>query len=134
MKHKFLILFLSLASVFAACKEAGQGGDAAIRGYVHVQKWNSTFTQFISEFPAKDVYVYIIYGDRTFGYDDRVKTDFNGNFEFSYLYEGRYRVYTYSKDSTLNDPSGIVPVVREINITDRKQFVELDTMLTFQVK
>ncbi len=126
-----MILILSSILTLAGCKEEGIGGDASIRGYVHVKKYNSTFTQFIGEYPGKDVYVYIIFGDHI-GYDKRIKTDFQGNFEFRYLYTGNYKVYVYSKDSTLMDPSGIVSVVRDVTINDRTEVVNLDTLLIFE--
>jgi len=125
------LLLLLLSALFSSCKKEGIGGDASIRGYVHVKKYNSTFTQFIGEYPGKDIYVYLVFGDNT-GYDKRTKTDYNGHFEFRYLYKGDYKVYVYSRDSTLQDVSGIVPVIREVEITERKQEYHLDTLLIFQ--
>lgn len=125
----FFLLFIILS--FSSCKKEGIGGDAAIHGYVHARQYNSTFTQFIAEYPGKDVYVYLVFGTNT-GYDKRTKTDYNGNFEFRYLYKGNYEVYVYSKDSTLQDPSGMVPVIRQVNITGRKEVVDLDTLLIFK--
>ena len=129
MKQILLLLFALFFAV--SCKKEGVGGDATIAGHVHVEKYNSTFTQFISEYPGRDVYVYIVYGEHS-GYDKRVKTDYNGNFEFPYLYKGKYTVYSYSRDSTFQDPSGTIPVIREVEITDRKQNEMLDTLLIFQ--
>lgn len=125
------ISFILLFVWFAGCKKPGIGGDASITGYVHVEKWNATFTQFIGEYAGKDQYVYIVYGDHP-GYDKRIKTDYNGEFEFPYLYEGHYKIYIYSKDSTFADPSGITSVVKDVNITSRKEVFNIDTLLIFQ--
>ncbi len=125
-----LLLFL-LAVTLSSCKKEGVGGDASIRGYVQVRQYNSTFTQFIAEYPGRDVYVYLVF-DNNIGYDKRIKTDYNGNFEFRYLYKGDYKVYVYSRDSTLQDLSGIVPVVKEVAITERKEIFDLDTLPIFQ--
>lgn len=131
MKHKIIFtIFISLILLFA-CKKPGIGGDASITGYVHIQKWNSTFTQYIGDYQGKDMYVYIVYGNHA-GYDKRVKTDYRGQFEFPYLYKGDYTVYVYSRDSTFSDPSGVIPVLDTIQITKRTESVNLDTLFIFQ--
>ena len=131
MKSKILLLTFLILLLFNSCKKEGIGGDASITGYVHVQKWNSTFTQYVGEYDGKDVYVYIVYGNHA-GYDKRIKTDYKGQFEFPYLYKGDYTVYVYSRDSSFIDPSGTIPVLRNINITKRTETVNLDTISIFQ--
>ena len=128
MKH--LILFLSLF-VFISCKKEGIGGDAAISGKLWVKHYNSTFTQFIKEYEGKDIYVYIIYGNHT-QYDKRIKTSYDGSFEFPYLYKGNYTIYTYSLDSTLSEPSGKVAIIKEVKISTRKQHEDLGTLTIFE--
>ena len=133
-KNQFLTrmtVFLSISLLFLACKKEGVGGDATIRGYVMAEKWNSTFTQYIGRYPAKNEYVYIQYDDE-FGYDDRILTDYHGYFEFPFLYKGNYHIYTYSRDSTGADLSGLAPVIRNISIDSRTQTVDLDTLFVFQ--
>ncbi len=122
---------LGLSLLLFACKKEGVGGDATIRGYVKAEKWNSTFTQYIGEYPAKGVYVYLQYDD-TFGYDDRIVTDYHGYFEFPFLYKGDYHVYTYSRDSIGKDLSGEIPVIRDIHIKNRRETIDLDTLVVFQ--
>jgi len=122
-----ILFFLSLTG----CKKPGYGGDAKIVGCVHVQKWNATFTQYIGEYPGKDLYVYIIYGSHA-GFDKRIKTDYNGQFEFPYLYEGDYSIYVYSRDSSFTDPSGSIAVVKQINITEKNQVFNADTFHIFE--
>lgn len=123
---------LTLAALLlAGCKKEGLGGDAAITGSIWVEKWNSTFTQQIGEYPGRDIYVYIVYGVHD-GYDKRVKTDYNGRFEFPYLYKGHYSVYTYSRDSTFSDASGTVALVKEVEINDRTETVELPAFIVFE--
>jgi len=122
---------LAISLMFFACTKEGVGGDASIHGYVKAEKWNSTFTQYIGEYPAKGVYVYIQYDD-TLGYDDRILTDYHGYFEFPFLYKGDYHLYTYSRDSTGRDLSGEVPVIRDVSIKDRNETVYLDTLVVFQ--
>lgn len=125
------ILFIVSALLIAACKKEGVGGDASITGSIWVEKWNSTFTQQIGQYAGKDLYVYIVYGSHD-GYDKRVKTDFNGRFEFPYLYKGSYTVYAYSRDSTFSDASGTVALVRPVEITGKNENVEVDRFVVFQ--
>ncbi|MEY3243018.1 MAG: hypothetical protein RIR11_4457 [Bacteroidota bacterium] len=128
MKICTLFTTFCLAILLFSCTKEGQGGNAAIRGYVHASKLSSTFTQLLDQYPAKDQEVFIIYGDRTWGYDDRTNTDFQGRFSFDLLYPGKYRIYTYSRDSSRMDLSGTVAVVRDVEIGGRKEVVTVDTI------
>lgn len=128
MKICTLFTTFCLAILLFSCTKEGQGGNAAIRGYIHASKLSSTFTQLLDQYPAKDQEVFIIYGDRTWGYDDRIKTDFQGRFSFDLLYPGNYRIYTYSRDSSRMDLSGTIAVVRDVEIGGRKEVVMMDTI------
>ncbi|MFM1746331.1 MAG: hypothetical protein RLZZ630_2268, partial [Bacteroidota bacterium] len=104
MKNKYFkpasILLVVSCFLTSCAKEEGKGGDASIYGKVFVKNYNSTFTQLVSSYYAADTYVYLIYGD-DISYGERVKTDYEGEFEFKYLYPGDYRVYVYSDDSLM---------------------------------
>jgi len=132
LRSRYLILIaLSSLITFSSCqKDPGIGGDASIKGSVFVKHYNSTFTQFISEYPGADVYVYLIFGD-DISYGKRIKTTYDGQFEFKYLNKGDYTVYAYSFDSTLTVPGGTIPVIQKVTITDRKQTVNVGTINIF---
>jgi hypothetical protein len=108
-------------------KEAGEGGNSSIHGYVHVTDYNASFIFIQGEYDGADQYVYIIYGD-DISYGDRIKTGPDGKFEFKYLRQGKYKVYVYSKDSTL---AGVSAVSKDIEITAKKQKVDAGT---FEIK
>ena len=127
----FLLLSAFVLLSMSCKKQEGKGGDASISGSIAVKHYNSTFTEFISEYPGRDTYVYLIYGD-DISYGQRIKTNFEGQFEFKYLYKGNYTVYLYSLDSTLTSADGSVAVVREVNIADRKEHIDLGTIQVFQ--
>jgi hypothetical protein len=132
MKKSWLIMIVLAGIFLSACtKNPGIGGDASIKGNVFVEHWNTTFTQFISEYPGADIYVYLVFGS-DISYGNRIKTNPDGEFEFKYLYKGDYTIYVYSFDSTLTDPSGLIPVEQTVNITDRKQVVDIGTLNIFQ--
>ena len=123
-------LFISLAIIVTSCaKEEGVGGLASIRGRIFVKEYNSTFTVLKDSYYAQDESVYIVYGDDV-SYADKVNTNYDGWFEFQYLRPGKYKVYCYSKDSTLQTLAKI-PIIEEVEITARKQSILLDEMVIF---
>lgn len=129
---KFNLILPLIILISAGCKkEPGIGGNASITGSVWVKNYNASFTTLIGEYPGKDVYVYIVYGNNK-GYDKRIKTDYNGNFRFPFLYEGKYTLYTYSLDSTLQDLSGKISIVKEVEITENKQDFTMEPFVIFE--
>lgn len=127
----FFFLFLSILS---CKKEAGEGGNSSIKGKVWVRKHDAGFTTVLNQYPGADEDVYIIYGTEA-GVSDRVRTDYEGEFEFRYLRKGNYKVYVYSEDSAAivgppsNPTAPDMAVVKEINITDKKQTVDAGTFI-----
>lgn len=128
MKIRNLILVILLA-LFACEKGPGEGGMATIGGKVIIEDYNFDFTILRDTYPAQEYEVYLIYGDDDF-YGDRVRTSYDGYFEFSYLREGDYTIFVYSKDKTLdyNTTSQMIPVIREVSITSKKQKLIVEDM------
>ncbi|MGB0888060.1 MAG: hypothetical protein ACPGSL_08060 [Vicingaceae bacterium] len=69
----------------------------------------------IQEGPFADEDVYIIYGDEDDIFDDNVKTNFDGTFEFNNLRKGKYKVFAYSKDEA-NTTEPLTAIFEEIEI------------------
>ncbi len=116
-----IVLMVYLSS----CKKpAGEGGKASIKGSVWVEDYNSAFTVLNGSYNGADVEVYIIYGDET-NFGERLRANYEGKFEFNYLRPGKYKVYVYSKDNTLQSESGMVTVVKEVEIKSKKEVVDL---------
>ncbi|MCY7411361.1 MAG: hypothetical protein LH473_13895 [Chitinophagales bacterium] len=126
-----LLFLLSILGLISCTPNPGIGGDAAIKGSLHANHYNSTFTEYISDYPGADTYVYLIFGN-DISYGKRIKTTYNGQFEFQYLNKGDYTVYVYSLDSTLTAASGSVAKTYPVTITDRKQTIDLGTIEVFQ--
>ncbi len=40
--------------------------------------------------------VFIIYGNHEYGFDDKVKTSFDGTYRFDYLNDGNYKIFAYN--------------------------------------
>jgi hypothetical protein len=71
--------------------------------------------------PIADERVYIIYGEEDF-YSESVRTDEDGNFQFTGLTRGDYRVYALSVD-TASVIGGMTRSELSASITERKQVV-----------
>jgi hypothetical protein len=126
MKRSLYILLCMISVLFivtSCSKDAGQGGNSSIFGKVYVKDYNSTFTVLQSEYYGGELDVYIIYGDEK-SYGDRTRTNYDGTYEFKYLRPGKYHIYAYSRDSTLQTTS-LLPIIKDVEITKRKQTVEV---------
>jgi hypothetical protein len=129
--NKKLLPFLILLVVLSSCtKSEGIGGKASIRGRVLVKEYNNTFTILKDTYFGQDEDVFIIYGDEKV-VADRVRTTYDGWFEFRWLRPGNYQVYCYSKDSTLQTLAKI-PVIREVVIDGKKDQIEVEEMIIFK--
>lgn len=126
MKLIVSILIIALTVSISSCKKpAGEGGNSSIKGNVWGQNWNSTFTILTGEGLAVNTDVFIIYGNET-SYGDKISTSPDGTFEFRYLRPGSYKVYVYSKtSSTTTNPNGKVAVSVDVEITKKKQIVDI---------
>lgn len=130
MKH--LLWIIGSLILFSACqKEEGQGGQATIRGKVFGRYYNNSFSTLIGQAYVPEADVYIIYGDG-FSYGDRVRTNYDGAYEFKYLREGNYKVYVYSKDTLDLEPSGVYPVIASVKISKKDQVVTLEDLIINQ--
>ncbi len=120
---KNILILTILITLFSACEKGpGEGGMAKIGGKIIIQDYNFDFSILRDTYPAQDYDVYIIYGDEPY-YGDKVKTSYDGYFEFPYLREGDYTVFVYSKDKTLdyNMTSKLITVEKKVSIISKKQ-------------
>lgn len=127
----FLVLLITLSTLAACKKEAGEGGNSSIKGRVEVVYRNLLYNPTPADtFVAPDVEVYIQYGDNI-SPDDRIFTNYNGEYEFLNLRPGDYTIYVYSKDTaqglTILDPTDMV-VKQTVTIENKKQTVEAPLM------
>jgi hypothetical protein len=131
-RHFTYFLLLGVLVCFTSCKkEAGYGGNSTIFGKIIAHNYNAEFTQLKGIYVAADEDVFIVYGDDR-SFSERLRTNYDGVYEFKYLRPGNYTIYAYSKDSTLTLPSGIITVIRKVEITEKKQTVEADDIIIFK--
>ncbi|MBI4947586.1 MAG: hypothetical protein HY840_14430 [Bacteroidetes bacterium] len=124
MKKYFL--FISILSAVAilnnSCKkDSGQGGRASIKGRIYAVNYNNTLLTALDSGYIGGQKVYIIYGDDV-AVGDNQDTNNDGSFEFTYLRQGKYKVYTFSKNKSNHLDSA---VIQTGEITSRKQILEL---------
>jgi len=133
MNKSFIVLLVVLFSMAAiSCsKEEGEGGNSTIYGKIIAHNYNAEFTYLKGIYPAADEDVFIIYGDDR-SYSERVRTNYDGVYEFKYLRPGNYTIYAYSKDSTLTLASEMYAVIRNVKIDNTRQTVEVDDMKIFR--
>jgi hypothetical protein len=124
---KILLLFLGTALFMACDKPEGEGGTSTIQGKIIIRDYNTNFTLLQSTYPAQEERVYIIYGDNNF-YDDDTRTSFDGTFKFDNLRKGNYKIFAYSDDSTFTVPGGQYAIIKEVEITEESQTVEIPTI------
>jgi len=101
-------------------------GAATIRGVVRVIKYDkaSVWPNLVIEYIdfAYEQEIYLTYGDHTY-YDKRIRTQYDGSFEFGNLIPGKYLIFLYSEDVT--EVTGRVPVKFEVSITEMDELVDL---------
>ena len=130
------LLLAAFVVVMAACtKYPGEGGRASIEGTVSIERrlvpTNPNTIQ--DTVTGADVEVFLVYGDNT-SPDDRVWTDYTGAFAFNNLRKGNYTLYIYSDDTSGVD--GVnpnrMPILRDIEITERKQVIDVSEVFIYE--
>jgi hypothetical protein len=124
-----LISMTMIGILILSCKkEEGIGGTSSIEGRVVIRQYNVNFTDLVEQYYATDEDVFIIYGDDQV-YGDKVSTNFDGTYRFDFLREGNYSVFSYSKDSANYPTKHLIPVIKHVRITGRKQTVNAGTIV-----
>lgn len=113
------------ALLFSACsKEPGEGGRGEIRGLVYEQRYNGSSTVG-NPYPLADQRVYIVYGDGTYA-DDDTRSGPSGEFRFTWLRKGDYRIYVISECNDYTNCTEGIWVNTEIS--SRKDVVNVGTI------
>lgn len=72
-----------------------------------LSNWCAYYTRILSErlhfgkdtIVGCDEDVFIVYGNHEYGFDDKVKTSYDGSFRFDYLNDGNYKIFVYDDNS-----------------------------------
>lgn len=123
-----LSLILVAFFFFNSCKKTeGQGGSSTIKGVINVKEY-SLIGALVAEYPGAEVDVYIVYGEGNTFYNDRIRTSYDGSFEFNYLEEGEYTIFVYEDNNSV--PGGKSEVLVTASISGKKTTVDLGTIDT----
>lgn len=134
MQRKIWMLLIALTVVcFVGCeKEEGTGGTGKISGTLVVKTYDKDFRILQDESPAVDEDVFIVFGDENV-VGDKTSTNFNGNFEFSFLRQGDYTIFYSSEDSLSpigNDKESMLKVTlskgKNLDLGDLVQYKSID--------
>lgn len=102
-------------------------GSGKIGGYVSVINYkNDTFYPFLERKDstlAQEQEVYLIYGDHEY-YDERIRTNYDGYYEFNELIPGDYQVFVYSED--IKGGTEDIAIIESATITTEGEEVEVD--------
>ncbi len=98
-KNILLVTFAILvATGIASCKkEEGFGGNSTIKGRVMLYQYNDDYSLAIDSAPASEKEVFIVFGNSS-DFGERIRTNYDGTFEFKFLREGKYTIFYYSED------------------------------------
>lgn len=130
MNKVFLSLLIVVTTLYSCKKDPGKGGRATIKGVVTVIDYDATYTIAKDTFPAQGENVYILYGDQNV-VGDNTKTSIDGSFEFPYLRKGKYRIFVVSKDTAAKISNKTIEVIKDAEVTDKKQVINLDEIVIF---
>lgn len=126
MKRLSFFLLLSIITITTSCtKIEGPGGSSTIEGVIHAEVYDA-IGNLLYEYDIAKEDVFIIYGNEASTYDDKTETSYDGSFKFEYLEVGSYQVFVYEKD--INEPSGKVVKLVDVEITDKKSTIDLGTI------
>lgn len=132
---KNIVLILGVLLALTSCtKEPGEGGLASVKGRVmkEVRLVLSNPETALQTFPAPDEDVWIIYGENI-SPDDRVRTNFEGEFEVRFLRPGDYTLYVYSRDTTGQPDTSPnrMPIMTRFTIDGRRDQVDLGEIVIY---
>ena len=120
LRIQVLFSFLLILIAFMGCSTLpGEGGTSTITGKVYVERYNASGILY-QEYYGAEERVYIIYGDGT-TYDEETKTSYDGTYQFQFLREGTYTVFSYS--DCLTCEGSTEAVLQTVEITENHQDV-----------
>jgi hypothetical protein len=132
MMNKLFLIIISSAIfvIINSCQSTpGQGGNAQIKGTFWVRNYDPFYTYVVGRYPAINKTVYLFFGDDT-SPGMSVNTNANGEFAFTYMRKGKYKVVAYSQQLATSSQPGQVPVETYVFIENKKDIkdIGLDTL------
>ena len=126
----FILVIISAFFLTNACQTTpGQGGNAQIKGTFWVRNYDPLYTYVVGRYPAVNKTVYLFFGDDT-SPGMSVNTNANGEFAFTYMRKGKYKVVAYSQQLANSSQPSQVPRETYVFIENKKEIkdIGLDTL------
>lgn len=134
MKKYYFFAFILMLFVISCTKRAGEGGNSIIEGNIKIETRLvlSNPNTIQDTLPAADEDVFIVYGNHV-SPDDKVVTNYDGEFEFRNLRPGEYTIYVYSKDTTGlgNILNNKMPIIKKINVVGKKDTKKIENLFIY---
>ena len=118
--NRFFI-FLVITFFFTSCeKESGEGGTSVIGSVYKLSTYTNALTQEIDTIfyqldSGEDIY--IIYSDNESDfYDDKIESNWNGQYRFDFLRKGDYTLFVYADSVDALNISYDYPIFKHISI------------------
>jgi len=102
-------------------------GTSSIKGKVLETNYKTNGQVKYFNQPALDKDVYLLYGNSTAPVE-RIRTSYDGSFEFKGLIKGNYKVFVLSED--ISEKTDLIPVLKETTINEDGQVIDLGTFNT----
>jgi hypothetical protein len=120
-------------TLFVKNKRDIDDGSATIKGRIYVYNFKSDGVTLSSEYWGQDIEVYLIYGEGS-AYHIRVRTSYDGTFEFPNLIKGKYKIFVYTAHRNIDgDLDGLdedTPIFKTVNIDADGKQVDLGVINT----
>ncbi len=117
---RIAFILLSISIFLTSCsQDEGFGGNSHIKGKLTVKYYNDDFSLLLSEetIPAQDEDVFLIFGEDS-AIGEKTETNYTGDFEFNYLWPGKYKICYYSEDTLPSLSEKIdIEIVKEIELS-----------------
>ncbi len=131
LQRLFLISIITFVFIITnSCQTTpGEGGNAQIKGTYWVRNYDPLFTYVVGRYPAVNTTVYLFFGDDV-SPGTSVKTNANGEFAFTYLRTGKYKVVAYSKQRATSTQPSEFPLETYVFLESKKEIkdIGLDTL------
>ena len=127
MINKFFIItvLIIVFTITNSCKSTpGQGGNAQIKGTYWERKHDAFFTYVTGRYPAVNKTVYLFFGDDT-SPGTTVNTNANGEFAFTYLRTGKYKVAIYNQRALTATQSSQYPTETYVFLNSKSEIKDL---------
>ena len=128
---KISLLLCSFFIINSCTKYAGPGGSSSIKGVLMTEEYNQA-DSLLQEYPKANEDIFIIYGEGSNVFSDKISSSYDGSFRFDYLEKGKYSIFVYEDCATCPDGKQVKLLATEI--TKSKSTIDLGSIGVKKIK